>query len=216
MSRPPSPPAAAVFDCDGLLIDTEPLWTIAENALFARYGRVFSPDGKRALLGTTGDAAGRVLARLLDQPERGRELLAELVELVDVELGAARPMPGVLELLAGLDGRLPIAAASNSPRRLLRRSLEGSGLHDRFPTILTSDDVANPKPAPDLYVAACARLGASPSQAIALEDSPTGVAAARAAGLWVIGVPSYPGVVLDADLVVPSLSAPEVLAALTG
>ena len=77
-----------------------------------------------------------------------------------------------------------------------------------FDVVIAGDEVAHPKPAPDLYAEACRRLGVAPADAVALEDTPTGVASARAAGLFVIGVPSLPGVTLDADLVVPSLNDP--------
>jgi beta-phosphoglucomutase-like phosphatase (HAD superfamily) len=82
--------------------------------------------------------------------------------------------------------------------------------------VLGVDDVARPKPAPDLYLAACAGLGVAPADAIALEDSPPGVMSARAAGLRVIGIPSIPGVTLPADLVAASLADPAVQAALLG
>jgi beta-phosphoglucomutase-like phosphatase (HAD superfamily) len=82
--------------------------------------------------------------------------------------------------------------------------------------MLRVDDVANPKPAPDLYLAACKRLAASPGAVIALEDSPPGVAAASAAGLTVIGIPSVPGVQLAADMVAASLADTAVHAALLG
>jgi beta-phosphoglucomutase-like phosphatase (HAD superfamily) len=88
-------------------------------------------------------------------------------------------------------------------------------LRDRFGCVLSSEDVAHPKPAPDLYVELACALGADPGACVALEDSPTGVAAARAAGAFVIGVPSLDGVVLDgADLIASSLADPRVLARL--
>ena len=105
--------------------------------------------------------------------------------------------------------------ASNSPRPFVERVLEVSGLRDRFGCVLSADDVARPKPAPDLYVELARALGADAGACVALEDSPTGVAAARAAGAFVIGVPSLEGVVLDeADLVAESLADPRVLARL--
>lgn len=216
MSRrdPPSPPLAAVFDCDGLLLDTEPLWTIGEERLFRRYGRVFTPDHKRALLGKSGPSAGGVLAELLGQPGREGVLVEELLAECEAAMPAATPMPGARELVDRLRGRLPLAAASNSPRRLLEPALRGAGFGPEFEAVLTVEDARHPKPAPDLYLVACRRLGVDPALAIALEDSPTGVASARAAGLWVIGVPSYPGVELPADLVVDSLAEPRVAAVL--
>ncbi|HSD79360.1 MAG TPA: HAD-IA family hydrolase, partial [Solirubrobacteraceae bacterium] len=83
-----------------------------------------------------------------------------------------------------------------------------------FDVTVAGDEVANPKPAPDGYLAAAAALGAEPAACVALEDSPPGVAAAKAAGMLVVGVPSFPGVALDgADLVAGSLREPAVLAA---
>jgi HAD superfamily hydrolase (TIGR01509 family) len=116
------------------------------------------------------------------------------------------PMPGAAELVVALADRVPVAVASNTHEVDTRRVLIRSGLPDVFTAIVCAGDGISPKPAPDVYVAACAALGAEPSAAIALEDSPTGVAAARAAGMHVIGVPSTPGVPLDAHRVVASLT----------
>lgn len=206
--------SGVVFDCDGLLLDTEPLWTRGEERLFRRYGKVFDPDAKRRLLGKSGAGAGEVLADLLVQPGRDLELVEELLDECEGEMAAATPMPGARRLVDRLRGRLPLAAASNTTRRLLAPALRGAGFGPEFDVVLAGDDVEHPKPAPDLYLAACRGLGVDPARAVALEDSPTGVASARAAGLWVIGVPSYPGVELEADLVVPSLADGRVAAVL--
>ena len=92
--------------------------------------------------------------------------------------------------------------------------MRAAALDGAFAVVVTADQVREAKPAPDVYLEACRRLGASPAEAIALEDSPTGVAAARAAGLYVIGVPSLPGLALDADVVAGSLADGVVLEAL--
>jgi HAD superfamily hydrolase (TIGR01509 family) len=196
-----SSPAAVVFDCDGLLVETESRWTIAEIELFARYGKTFTDDHKRAILGKSMGVAGAVMEPLLDQPGRGLELWDELVELVAPLMHDAEPMPGAVELVGSLDG--PVAVASSSPRRLVDAALGAAGLE--FEVIVAGDQVAQPKPAPDLYLEACRLLGVPPARATALEDSGTGIASARAAGLYVIGIPSLPGVQLDADLVAASL-----------
>lgn len=129
-------------------------------------------------------------------------------------LAGAEPRPGAGELVAALRGRTPIGVASNSPESFVRAALEAAGLSGAFAAVVTADQVAEAKPAPDTYLEACRRLRAAPSRSVALEDSPTGVAAARAAGLYVVGVPSLPGVVLDADLVASSLADQAVAAAL--
>jgi HAD superfamily hydrolase (TIGR01509 family) len=190
-------PAAVVFDNDGLLLDTESVWTRAEQDLFERRGVEFSPAHKRELVGTSAEIAGGILERRLGEPGRAGELIEELNELVVAELEhGVEAMVGARELLHELKGRgTPIGLVSNSPMAFVRRSLEIAGFVDRFDVVLSAHEVAAPKPAPDPYLEACRRLGveAGPS-VVALEDSPTGVAAARAAGLTVIGVPSLEGV----------------------
>jgi HAD superfamily hydrolase (TIGR01509 family) len=201
-----------VFDNDGLLLDTEPCWTRAETAVFEHHGHEFDLDAKRALVGTAPETAARVLERLLELPGRGEELAAELYALALEEIAAgAEPRPGAVELLGALDGRWPVAVASNSPRSHLLAGLTRTGLTDRFEAVIGVEDVAEPKPAPDLYLRACELLGAAPAGSLALEDSPPGVAAARAAGLYVVGVPSVAGVELEADAVFESLADAGVL-----
>jgi HAD superfamily hydrolase (TIGR01509 family) len=124
-------------------------------------------------------------------------------------------MPAALELIAELhDLGRPMAVASNSERRLVDLALAGSGLAVSFGAVVAGDEVPNPKPAPDLYLEACRRLGASPEEAVAVEDSPRGAAAARAAGLFVVGIPYLPDLPVEADLVAGSLKDPAVRAAL--
>ena len=208
-------PAAVVFDCDGLLLDTEDCWTRAETELFARHGRVFTPAHKRLLLGKAGDPAAAILADALGQPGRGQALTVELLELALTEVArGAAPRPGAAELVEELRGGVPLGLASNSPRAMVDLALEAAGLAGAFEVVLGGDEVANPKPAPDIYAAACERLDASPARAVALEDSPTGVAAAMAAGMYVIAVPSLPGLLLRAPLIASSLSQPSVRQAL--
>jgi HAD superfamily hydrolase (TIGR01509 family) len=169
---------------------------------------VFGPDEKRALIGTSLLDGSLVLERLLAQPGRAEDLGHELLDLVGGRLVAeAAPMPGAVELVLALRGcDVPVAVASNTPGVLVRGALAAAGVAELFEVVVTADEVAEPKPSPDVYLRACELLAASPTASIGLEDSPTGVAAARAAGLYVIGVPSFPGVLLDeADLVAASL-----------
>jgi HAD superfamily hydrolase (TIGR01509 family) len=193
---------------DGLLLETEHAWTVAETELFARYGKPFGLDEKRALLGNAGDAIARILERMLEQPGRGRELSEEVLALVlaEVRRTGAAPRPGAAELVGELRGRIALGMASNSPRALVDLALEASGLADAWGATISGDEVAQLKPAPDIYLEACRRLGARPEETVGLEDSPTGVASARAAGLFVVGVPSIAGVSLEADLVAGSLA----------
>jgi HAD superfamily hydrolase (TIGR01509 family) len=211
------PPAAVVFDNDGLTLDTEQAWTRAEGLLFGRYGAAFTDDHKRDLLGSSRAVAAVKLEAHLGRPGHGTALVDELFELVMAELDhGAPPMPGAVELLGALRAAgTPVGLASNSARTFVDKALAVAGLEGRFDVTVAGDEVARAKPGPDLYLAAAAALGADPAACVALEDSRTGVAAARAAGMTVIGVPSFPGVVLDAaDLVAGSLRDPRVAAAL--
>ena len=196
----PAAPAAVVFDNDGLLLDTESVWTRAEHDLFERRGIEFTPANKRELVGTSAEIAGGILERRLGEAGQAAALIEELNELVVAELEhGVEAMVGARELRHSLAQRgTPIGLVSNSPLAFVRRSLEIVGFHDRFDVVLSAHEVAAPKPSPEPYLEACRRLGVEPGpDVIALEDSPTGVAAARAAGLTVIGIPSLEGIALD-------------------
>jgi HAD superfamily hydrolase (TIGR01509 family) len=202
-------PDAIVFDNDGLLLDTEEAWTRAEGELFARRGVTFTDDNKRELIGSSHTIAAGMIERWLGLPGEGLALMAELHELVMAEATHdVEPRPGAVELVdALLDAGIPIAVASNSPRDFLDTVLATAGVADRFSITVAGDEIPNPKPAPDIYLEACRRLGADPARSVGLEDSPTGAVAAKAAGLTVIGVPYLADMEIPAaDLIAGSLA----------
>lgn len=209
-------PAAVLFDNDGLTLDTEVCWTRAEEALFRRRGRTFTLAHKQEMIGTSAVVASATLERHLDAPGAGAALMDELHELLLLELEReVLARPGALDLIDALraEGR-PIGMASNSPRVIVDRALLAAGIAAHFDHTIAGDEVAHPKPAPDIYLALAGALGVDPAACVALEDSPTGVESARAAGMFVIGIPSLAGITLDADLVAPSLGDAAVLARL--
>lgn len=211
-------PEAVLFDNDGLLLDTESVWTRAEQKLFTQHGREFTIDHKRSLVGSSEKLAGQKLARFLDLPGQEAELMEELNVLVLAELeGGVDAMVGARELVDLLLGAgVPVGLVSNSPRRFIERSHEVAQTDMTFDAVISGHEVPEAKPAPDAYLEGCRQLGVQPGKRIiALEDSPSGVTAAVAAGLFVIGIPSVPGIKLDqADLTAPSLEDESVLHAL--
>jgi HAD superfamily hydrolase (TIGR01509 family) len=199
---------AVVFDMDGLLLDTELLWHQAETELFARHGAEFTWDDKMQVIGSSFAFTADYFARRLDlPPERGPELVEEMMELMHGHLREqVAGRPGAIELVERLRGHTRLGLASNSPRSMVDTALTTARLADAFDAIVTSDDVEHPKPAPDLYLLACERLGVAPGEALALEDSPSGVAAAKAAGLTCIAVPQFAETdVSAADRIIDSL-----------
>jgi beta-phosphoglucomutase-like phosphatase (HAD superfamily) len=199
---------AVVFDMDGLLLDTETLWTHAEEELFRRHGSEFSFDDKLAVMGTTEDFTARYYAKRLERPiAEGYQLFGEMRQIM---IGLLRLQvkgrPGAVELVERLRGRVPLALASNSGREIVDTALATAGLTEAFDAIVTADDVASGKPAPDVYLLACERLGVRPEDSLALEDTPSGIAAAKAAGLACIAVPQFAETdVSEADRVIDSL-----------
>ena len=211
-------PAAVLWDMDGLLVDTEPLWTVAEVELAASFGGTWDGQIKAAVVGTRLDVAVPTVLRWFgvpDTPDQVAEtsawLLARMVELFATSLS---PMPGALSLLAALHAEgVPQALVSSSYRVLVDAVLAGGV--GPFAVTVAGDEVVDGKPHPEPYLTAAAALGVDAAQCVVLEDSPSGVASGEAAGCAVVAVPSVPGVVLDPAprrLVVPSLEQVDVAA----
>lgn len=203
MTRATSPavlrPAAVVFDNDGTFLETESVWSRAEQELFRRRDLPFLAEHKLELIGTSFANASRALEVFLGEPGGGPAIMQELVELVHVELDGEVPvMPGAARLVDALraDG-VAVGMATNAARGFAEKALHRAGHANTFPVLLTAEDVVDPKPAPDIYVAAAEALGVAPADCVAVEDSPTGVASAVAAGMTVLGVTSFPGIDLS-------------------
>jgi HAD superfamily hydrolase (TIGR01509 family) len=198
---------AVVFDMDGLLLDTEAAWEAAETELLARHGAELTEADRLASLGrSVNEVIVWYAERIGWPPDRAAELRDELMALVREQYAGSVTMPGARELITRLRGRVRLGLASNTPRALVEHALTAAGLTESFDAVVTASDVAVPKPAPDLYLLACERLGVAPADAVALEDSETGVAAAKAAGMACIAVPQLEGLdVSSADRIVDSL-----------
>jgi HAD superfamily hydrolase (TIGR01509 family) len=186
---------AAVFDMDGLLLDSEPLWNDAERELLERHGDIFSGADMEASHGRALAATAAAYAKRLGLPAEAIE--REIGEIMLAHYVRGTPLhAGARELVDALAGRVGLAVASNTTADLVRQALDAVGL-SAFGVVVSGQDLGQPKPAPEVYLAACRALGVAPGDAIAFEDSPMGVQSALAAGLFVVGVPERP----DVDLV---------------
>ena len=186
----PFQPEAVVFDMDGLMLDSER----AINDCMARASRELGHDLPDSLwLQMIGGGEGlcrRLLAERIGD-DATIELLARTEAMYDVVADAGIDhRPGIVDLLDWLVARgIPRAVATSTRRPLAMRKLAAAGLLPYFDAVCTSSDVAAPKPAPDVYLLAASKLGIEPARCLVLEDSPTGVRAALAAGMTPVQVP---------------------------
>ena len=215
----PAPIQAAVFDLDGLLVNTEELYQHVGSELLRRRGKTFGPDLLDAMMGRPPAVS---LAIMIEWHG-----LADTVETLAAETGAIfagllderlEPMPGAVALVESLAARgLPRAVATSSGPAFAHDVLGRIGLRDRFAFVLTSADVVRGKPDPEIYLAAAARLAVEPAAMLVFEDSQAGCRAAVAAGAVVVAVPGGHSRRHDftgARLVAESLADPRIAALL--
>ncbi|HEX4213214.1 MAG TPA: HAD family phosphatase [Candidatus Dormibacteraeota bacterium] len=181
---------AVLFDLDGVLIDSEPVWEEVRREVVADHGGQWQPDSQRRLMGMSTQEWSRYLAQDLgvDMPPQD---VAELVigrmeERYDDHLPLIR---GAVEAVERCADRWPLGLASSSPERLIRVALEQAGIHKLFTHTLSSEQVARGKPAPDVYLEVADRLGVAPASCAVIEDSTNGMRAAKAAGMWLVAIP---------------------------
>ncbi|MFJ8434282.1 HAD family hydrolase [Kitasatospora sp. NPDC094019] len=185
------PPAAVLFDMDGTLVDTEHLWWEAAAELADELRHPLTEADAPEVLGRAIEHTAAHLHRVSGTSLSEAELADRLGDSFAGKVAAETvPRPGALALLAELrDARVPTALVSASPRRVVDMVLGTIG-RDWFAVTLAAEDTPRTKPAPDPYLAAAARLGLDPAACVAVEDTPTGVASASAAGCAVLAVPS--------------------------
>jgi HAD superfamily hydrolase (TIGR01509 family) len=202
---------AVLWDMDGLMVDSEPLWTVAETELAADLGGAWGDEVKALVVGTRLDVAVPLILTWFGVEPTAEQVAATsdrlLQRMVQLFSGDLPLLPGVRSLLQGLDEEgVPMALVSSSYRVLVDAVL-AHGLGP-FACTIAGDEVAHGKPSPEPYLTAAAQLGADPGRCVVLEDSPSGVASGEAAGCAVVAVPSVPGVRLAPGprrLVLPTL-----------
>jgi HAD superfamily hydrolase (TIGR01509 family) len=210
--------AAAIFDCDGTLVNSEPLARVAWERSLAPHGYEIDDAEYAALVGLPYARVHRFFAERipgLEDPDAfWRGYSGRLFELIDAEL---EPFDDALETVRGLAAHgLAVAVASSSPRARLDRTLARVGLADAFAVSVAGDEIAHGKPAPDMFLVTAERLGVEPGRCAAIEDSAHGVAAGLAAGMTTVGVArtaAEAAALRGAHVVLERLSAEAVLAA---
>jgi HAD superfamily hydrolase (TIGR01509 family) len=203
---------AVVFDLDGVLIQTEELWDEVREQLARERGGRYDAKAQRDMMGMSAPEWSRYMHECVGLAESPEEIAAEVVRRMSNRYREGLPLiDGAVEAVERLAARFTLGLASSSNRPLIDLALELSGLDRFFRATVSSEEVARGKPAPDVYLEACGRLGVGPSEAAAVEDSHAGIASAKAAGLRVVAIPNPtfpPGdqALAQADAVLGSLA----------
>lgn len=188
-----TPIAFAIFDLDGVLLDTEPLYTRAIADVAARFGRHYDWTIKRDCIGRGTLDAARIIVDALDLPLSPAALVHERDQVLVPLLATATAVPGAEEMTRALAARgIPMAIATSTETSLFAiKAAPHRAWLARFAAVVCGDDprVRRSKPAPDIFLAAAADLHAPPASCVVFEDSPFGVAAALAAGMQVVALP---------------------------
>ena len=202
---------AVAFDMDGLMFNTEDVYSETGTIVLERRGHKFTKQLKDAMMGLTPKASFEVMIEWCSLEDSWEALSDESEEVfLGLLQKSLKPMPGLLELLDRLEElNIPKAVATSSSYRLLEAILTQTGLMDRFVFKLTFENVVNGKPHPEIYQSAAERFGVKPEEMLVLEDSQNGVIAASQAGAYTVAVPNEHTAHLDfsaADLIVDSLA----------
>jgi HAD superfamily hydrolase (TIGR01509 family) len=208
---------AVIFDCDGTLVDSEPLARTAWERALSPYGYALTDEDAESCVGLPYPRVHAYFAERAQLPAAEPfwgEFSGELFTLIDDELVLFDDAVGAVRELRRRG--VPVAVASSSPHERLQRTLGRAGLLDAFDVVVSGDEVEHGKPAPDMFLLAAARLGVRPGSCVVIEDSPPGVQAGRAAGMFTLAVCRVPGTeasLAAADRVVDTVSADAILEA---
>lgn len=183
--------AAVVFDMDGVLIDTEPIWEeVRRGYIDEMDGRWLSDTQDRLMGMSTAEWSAYLSKDLLDGRRTPGEVADDVISRMAARYAEHLPlMPGAVETVRTLAQHYRLALASSSPRRLIDVALDHMGLTAMFQFTVSTEEVERGKPAPDGYLAAAARLNVRPEDCVAIEDSSNGLRSAHAAGMTVVAVP---------------------------
>ena len=191
--RKTCPASACLFDMDGLLLNTEDIYTAVTQAIIGRYGHTYGWDVKAQMIGRPELTSAQILIDAYDLPLTAEDYLKERNAQLAKAMGDCEPLPGAEALVRKLKAAgCPIALVTSSGGELRRiKTARHTDWFDLFDLVIDRDDktIKNGKPAPDMFLAAAERLGVEPARALVFEDSPSGLEAGVAAGMRVIVVP---------------------------
>jgi HAD superfamily hydrolase (TIGR01509 family) len=192
--RSGEPFAAVIFDLDGVLVDSEIWWDEVRIEFARRYARSWTEADRAAIMGSNSAGWSTLMRRRLRLDELDRqgiedEVVGAMLERYRVA-GAPR-IDGAVETVVRIAANLPVAVASSAHMSVIRAALDSLGIDGLFGAVVSSDEVALGKPAPDVYLLAAARLRVDPTTCLVIEDSLNGVLAGRAAGMTVVLVPNH-------------------------
>ncbi|RFU41428.1 HAD family phosphatase [Actinomadura logoneensis] len=184
-------PQAVVFDMDGVLVDSEPVWEEVRRGYVADRGGTWHSDTQERLMGmNTPEWAAYLATDVIGGDATAEQVAYEVVDRMSRRYADEVPvMPGAVEAVERLAEFRPLGVASSSPRVLIELVLGRLGIAGRFRTLVSTEDVDLGKPAPDGYLAAAARLEVAAEACVAVEDSSNGLRSAHAAGMRVVAVP---------------------------
>jgi len=210
---------AVIFDLDGVLLESEEVWDTVREELVRERGGRYDAEVQRAMMGMSSLEWSRYLHDVAGVPDEPEEINAEVMRRMLAAYSERLPLlPGATEAVHRLGERFLLGLASSSNRVLIDRVLETAGLVPFFRATVSSEEVAQGKPAPDVYLEAARQLGVAPDRCAAVEDSHGGIRSAHAAGMRVVAIPnaSYPpgdDALGHADVVLGSLAelTPEVV-----
>lgn len=203
---------AVIFDMDGLLVDTNPVWDAARTWMAAAAGRTWGAQDNQAVMGvSTAEWAEYMIGRLeltRSPDEVARAIIGRMVETYREGIPW---LPGAVESVELAARHYRAALASGSPPELIEAVTADAAVAGRFEVVVSADEIGAGKPAPDVYLAAAERLGVDPADCVCLEDSGNGILSGVRAGMKVIAVPDAgfqpaPEVLAQADLVLGSLT----------
>jgi HAD superfamily hydrolase (TIGR01509 family) len=202
---------SVVFDLDGVIVDSEQVWDDVRERYTREAGGTYTESATRDMMGMSSLEWSQYMHDALGVPGTPEEINAEVVRRMLERYGEAPPLiPGAVEAVRNCAERWTLAVASSSNPELIEVVLERAGLRKLFRVVVSSQEVARGKPAPDVYLEAALRLGVEPARCAAVEDSHNGIRSAKAAGMRVVAVPNAhfppdPGSLALADAVVQSV-----------